>query len=416
MSKKKPNRRQASRKQEQQRRLRAKRRERGCRVARPEVDLESPGADPFESQPVVSRATEPTLGFDYGVLPRVTAFANTDFLTFWKRAECQAIVYGIEERRSNGILTTGPAAGLVFVNASPMRNLFTLMRSWMTPPSSEAAVDVFFVIDKATTQYFVCMSVNTTELALRIYGPGADKDYVVLAVAGTIVKPFPLSEAFESFRTIAEGRELFLYPIVLPGGAVKEKMLPDELWRHATPHRDLGFVKTGVAFSLRSQIATGSKEAILEHILENKPPGPVGSFLDRPLPSPEAVAHRRQAQLRRFFPVAIARLKQNDSFRIVSSRFCQRFADWQILQAACSLLAKAASRTADGECVTDMVTIYDSLRHVSQSSLDTSISDHVFDEDGIVRQVTLDMQYLQTYLFPESQCSPEDILREKGYI
>jgi len=334
------------------------------------------------------------------------------FLNLWNESDCIAI--GYEIRKQHGIRPNVPAVALICRNEAKAREFFQLMRSWMAPPCSTAAVDVLFVKNQPSAEYLLCLGVNWDQFLLRTIGPGAEFDYQPSVTTGTIRKPFPLSHRLDWFKDSSSGKEILVYPVAFAG---------DEI-RHAgerpmnaigKPMTDVGFVTDAVRFLDSADLAPHTPEYALACASQDPRRGPSHSLLP-PQPSPDAVSQQRANQMRRFFAVALARLPYNPSFVRASRALPDCFSAWQIDQAACNLLARSNWPEHGYGQQADMLAIYDNLRHGAEAATDEWMIGFAFDAAKLRRQVTNDLWYLHSALFPDSTADAAEQLRSKGYL
>ena len=259
---------------------------------------------------------------------------NLEFINSWNESKCEAIGYTVIDQY--GVYYDLPVKTLGCQNTNAIRKLFELMKSWMKPPGDQSAVDIFFVENEKQARYFYGMSVNIKQLILRTFGPGAEQDYDILATGGGISKKFAMSENYKTFRKFAEHRPVFVtwHEFNINRGRNQSRF--SSFTTLATPNFDSGFIKDDIRFCDVSSLKPNTLEYALIH--KTKKQDTPGSL---PVPEPNAVSELRRKQLRRFFPVTLARLLNNTSFVAAKSTLSSKHKEWQIDQAACNLFARA---------------------------------------------------------------------------
>lgn len=355
-----------------------------------------------------------SLGFDYGVRPHIMSVANLDFSNLWFKAKCIAMAYTVIPQL--GLRANLPMAGMVFERFDFAEELFKLMNSWMSPPCNESAVDIYFIEDKKQNDYHLVIGTNMQQLLLRTFGEDSEKDYLTLGIVIHICKRFPLSDYFKTFKKIAQNKEVFVCPLKddshlkhLDGTSITVPVYDDQIGF------SIGFVKSDIRFLKKESIAPESQEHFLVDIIDKKEPKmekPSGP----PIPTSEDVKVQRTKQMKRFFPVTIARLPYNHSFNSAKEKLISKYAEWQIVQAACNIFARANwPEYGHGEKA-DMIQIYQKLRTSAQDATEDATLTFEFAPKALEKQIRLDMQYLHSYVCPNSKAESQIELKSKGYI
>lgn len=370
------------------------------------------GITPSSDEPnsdIVEHSKVPKTGFDYGVKPRIMSIFNLEFVTLWNEAKCGGIGYTVIDQYK--IYSDLPLMTLGCENKQAMEKLFKLIKSWMEPPGDQSAVDVFFIEDEKQVRYFFCMTVNVEQLILRTFGRGAEEDYDVLATSGGIAKEFAISENYRTFKKLAQNQTVFVTLHKLNLSKVEDERRVASFSTYITPNFQSGFTKNDIRFCDKSSLRPNT----LEYALVNK-----SEKLDEQSALPAYVAknvHKlRRRQLRRFFPVTLARLSYNESFMAAKSALLAKYKEWQLLQAACNLFARANWPDDGYGKNADMIRIYQKLRTSTQDATEDATLTFKFETSGIEKQIQLDMEYLHSCVCPNSREDPKKELESKGYI
>ncbi len=354
------------------------------------------------------------LGFDYGVLPRVGCVFDPEFLQLWNQARPIAMMYTFIPQI--GVRTNVPLVGIAFEEYEVGKKLFELFKSWMKPPCDESAVDVYLIADESVKEYHLHVGINQEQLLLRTFGPGAERDYINVSVVAGIRKTFPLSRFFRAFRQMAEGREILVCPMrVSPkleaanGSSMALEADATKIEYHA------GFVKSDVQFLNKETMKRDTLAYFLSELEDGKEVSQK-TVPELPIPSPKEVAALRERQLKRFFPVSIARLPHNESFTRTRETLLEEYAEWQIIQGACNLLAKRNwPECGCGEKV-DMIRVYQELRNSCQSAIEDVTLTLEFDSWEIEEQIKEDIKYLCSSVLQTCKGESIEDLKTKGYI
>lgn len=353
-------------------------------------------------------------GFDYGIRPSVASIFNPEYLNLWSRAKSIAMVYTIIPQF--GVRPNLPLAGIAFEEFDVAKDFFSLLKSWMEPPCDESAVDIYFIEDMKKKVYFLIMGVNSKQLLLRTFGIDADKDYMDCGIVAYICKKFPLSKFYQGFKEIADGKEILVCPIKADP-KIKELCETGKSYQmnYVEIDGELGFIKNDIRFLDKEKLIPNSPEYFIARLDERKeqPKQPTPQL---PISQPNEVNIQRGNQLKRFFPVTLARLHHNKSFNEAKESLMNRYVDWQITQAACNLFARANwPENGYGKNV-DMVQIYQKMRSFAQDATEDATLTFKFDSKTVEEQIQLDMQYLHSYVCPNTDKDPQQELKSKGYI
>ncbi|MCK4783801.1 MAG: hypothetical protein KAV87_08640 [Desulfobacteraceae bacterium] len=355
-----------------------------------------------------------SLGFDYGVRPHIMSVANLDFLNLWNKAKCIAMAYTVIPQL--GLRANLPMAGMVFERFDFAEELFKLMNSWMSPPCNESAVDIYFIEDKKQNDYHLVIGTNMQQLLLRTFGEDSVKDYLTLGIVAYICKKFPLSNYFKTFRELVRNNSAFVcplkaesYPNALDGTSITVPVSDNQIGF------SVGFVKSDIRFLEKESIAPESQEHFLVDLIDKKKPNK-----ERPsgpsIPTSEDVKIQRTKQIKRFFPVTTARLPYNHSFNSAKEKLISKYAEWQIVQGACNIFARANWPEYGYGEKTDMIQIYQKLRTSTQDATEEATLTFEFTPRALEKQIRLDMQYLHSYVCPNSKAESQIELKSKGYI
>ena len=351
-------------------------------------------------------------GFDYGVLPRIMLVGDLDFLNIWNQAGCVAMCHTVMP--VIGVRSNVPVAEIGFTDYANAKKLFDRFKSWMKPPCDAAALSVAFITDHTRNVYFLYMGADPGQLVRRMLGDGAEDDYIPVGVVCSIAKRFPLSAYFERFRAFADGKEILICPIQAPRNigqlAGKSGML--EIGDEEVGLQE-GFFKSDIRFLDKELLARDAIEYCIteppdKHAFEPK--------IAPPIPAPPEVTERRTRQLARFFPVTTARLPHNQSFLQASRSLQDRYAPWQIIQAACNLQVRSNWPELGMGNKANMHGIYEKLRHHAQSAAEDVALTYAYDVRRLEDQIGADMEYLHYYIYGGSTRNAEAELRSRGYL
>ena len=353
------------------------------------------------------------IGFDYGIRPSIASMFNTDFIDLWRKAQPIAMAYtGFSQI---GIRVNVPVAGIVCEKIDHAEKLFSLMKSWMEPPCDESAIDISFVSDEEKKQYSMCMSVNPKALLIRTIGEDSERDFQGIGITGGVRKEFPLSNYFRRFKTIAHNKEALVCPIEAPSGfsSGQDNISVGLELRHDAIKIDSGFYKKDILFDdIDSVKANPSLTG--NHFFGDK--AKTEDFKALETLSPQEVMLQRRRQLRRFFPVTLARLPFNKIYIKAKEQLLCTYLEWQIEQAVCNLHARAAWPKYGYGKKAEMLEIYKMLRNCAQDVTEMQIVEFQFEVKDLKKQINNDMKYLHSYVCPNSQDNPKQELKSKGYI
>lgn len=362
-----------------------------------------------------SRGVQPkSLGFDYGIRPHIMSVANLEFPNLWNKAKCIAMAYTVIPQL--GLRVNLPMAGMVFENFDFAEELFRLIKSWMEPPCDESAVDIYFIEDIKQNDYYMVIGTNMQQLLLRTFGEDTEKDYLTLGIVAQICKKFPLSDYFKNFRKLVQNNYAFVCPI--KGESYKNALdgtsIPMQVSDNQIGFSD-GFVKSDIRFLEKESIAPESQEHFLVDIIDKKEPKREKASVPT-ITTTEDVKVQRTKQMKRFFPVTIARLSYNHSFNSAKEKLISKYAEWQIVQAACNIFARANWPEYGHGKKADMIQIYQKLRTSTQDATENATLTFEFTLKELEKQIRADMQYLNSYVHPDSKSEPKKELKTKGYI
>ncbi|UCG58679.1 MAG: hypothetical protein JSU70_04030 [Phycisphaerales bacterium] len=315
-----------------------------------------------------------------------------------------------------GVRNDVPVAAMAFTKFESAERLFDLVKSWMKPPCDESALDISFVSDCDKSTYSVRMGPNPQQLLRRTFGEGADADYSPLTVAGFVLQTFPLSEYFQHFRQIAAGKEILVCPVRARNnmGKVDNRSFAVPMAVSQINHR-AGFFKRDIRFLDKASLKSGTLDYLASEISVDGGPAS-GKRPEPPIPTPQEVLRQRTRQLRRFFPVTVARLPYNESFASATEGLRNRYAEWQIVQAACNLYARANWPEFGRSQNVDMLAIYQELRHHAQKATECAPLTYPYKAEELEHQIGLDIEYLHSYVCGGMGEDPESELRSKGYL
>lgn len=350
-------------------------------------------------------------GFDYGIKPPILSCFNPEFIELWSKAECVGVAYTIAPLF--GIRIDVPIISIVFKHYDIGVKLFHLFKDWMAPPCNSSAIDLSFVEYEKAKQYKMVFGVDYEQLIIRTFGRDAGQDYNILATTGSVIKILPLSDNYRNFKYYAQGKDIYVCPIrnFLPKDA-------KDLSSHITVinsnliSTECGFFANNINYLVGD--ASNSIETLLSAIYNDKKIVPEGNCIPDP-PTPEEVSIRRHKQMKRFFPVLLARLKFNPSFQS-AQRELRNYAEWQIIQAACNIYAINNWPAIGNDNNINMMMIYERLINSTQSATEDAMLTYKFTTPEVEKQLLHDMKYLHDTVCPDSHNDILTDLREKGYI
>ena len=187
----------------------------------------------------------------------------------------------------------------------------------------------------------------------------------------------------------------------------------------ATDPQDMGlregFFKKDVRFLDKAHLATDTIEYRVTE-LSSLDKSTFDSKSSPPIPTPEEVAQLRRKQMKRFFPVTIARLPYNQSFERARESLQSKYAKWHIIQAACNLYARGNwPDLGMGEKV-NMQGIYENLRSHAQNSTEDAPLSFPYEVQQMEDQILSDIAYLHSYVCTDLNGDAQSDLRSRGYL
>lgn len=317
---------------------------------------------------------EPLLGMDYGVPPRYMLMANPALMELWNQAKC--IGLGYLKLPKHGSFTDVPCVGVMFEDLGKGIRVFKLLQSWDCQPGSGAGTDISFIEDKAANSYTMTLSPNIPEMIRRLLDPSMLVDYSLMTMGLSVGKTITLSANFDWLRNQPRSKPI----IFVPG--YNQSIAPIE---HALSKADVQFFDKSNVPKDSLEYAMSADESGSGHPREPKP-----------LPiDPIEISAKRGRQLKKFFPIALARLEHNSTFVRMAEELDGKRERWQVVQAACNVLCIerfAAFRTAGGKV--DFHKAYDALRHKPEKVGDDLPLRKQFNAEELEAQIAEDVRYL----------------------
>lgn len=268
---------------------------------------------------------------DYGVPPRYMLMANPALMELWNQAKCIGLGYLILPKF--GSFVDIPCVGIMFEDIEKGIRIFKLLQSWDCEPGSGRGTDISFTENQAANSYTMAIGPNISEMIRRLLDSSMQEDYSLMTMGLTVGKTIDLSENFRWLRNQTRSK-----PIVFAPGD-KVRIAPIE---NALAKSDVKFFDNANLPKDTIEYAMSSGEAE-----SDRPRDP------KPLPiDPIQIAVKRERQLKRFFPIAMERLKHNPTFIQITKQLRRNHEHWQLVQAACNILCSERFphlRTKDGK-------------------------------------------------------------------
>lgn len=326
---------------------------------------------------------EPLYGMDYGVPPRYMLMANPALMELWNQAKCIGLGYLILPKF--GSFVDVPCVGIMFEHTDEAIRIFKLLQSWDCESGSGRGTDISFTENQTANSYTMAIGPNIPEMIRRLLDSSMQEDYSVLTIGLTVGKTIDLSENFRWLRDQPRNK-----PIVFAPGN-KVAIAPIE---NALAKSDVQFFDAANLPKESIEYAMSSGEA------ETDPQKDL-----KPLPiSPVQIAAKRERQLKRFFPIAMARLEHNPTFIQITKQLNRKHERWQLVQAACNILCSERfpkCRAKDGKL--DFHKAYDELRQSPEKVGDDMPLLKEFSTEAIETQIAQDEAYLFDQVRPNSK-------------
>jgi hypothetical protein len=329
------------------------------------------------------KSEEPLYGMDYGVSPRYMLMANPALMELWNQAKCIGLGYLILPKF--GLFVDVPCVGIMFEDIEKGIRIFKLLQSWDCEPGTGRGTDISFIENQKANSYTMTLSPNTPEMIRRMVGLSMQEDYSVITIGPTIGKTINLSENFHWLRGQPRNK-----PIVFaPGNKIAIAPIENALAKIDVQFFDVANLpKNTIEFAMSSGVEESNPLKDLEPASIN----------------PVEIAAKRNRQLKRFFPIALARLKYNPTFIQITKQLHSRYERWQLVQAACNIICNERFpnfRNKDGKL--DFHIVYNELRQSPEKIGDEIPLRMEFRPEAIEAQVTQDMAYLLDRLCPNSK-------------
>ncbi len=317
---------------------------------------------------------------DYGVPPRYMVMANPALMELWNQAKCIGLGYLILPK--HGSCADVPCVGIMFEDIEKGIRAFKLLQSWDCEPGSGKGTDISFVEDQAANSYTMSLGPNIPEMLRRILEPSMEEDYSLMTMGFTVGKTITLSPNFRWLRNQPRSK-----PIVFAPG---DKLGITSV-EHALAKTDVQFFDKGNVPKDTVEYVMSSGEAESDHPRDPKP-----------LPiDPIQIAAKRDRQLKRFFPLAMARLEHNPTFVQTAKHLRHNHERWQLVQAACNILCSERFprlRTDHGKL--DFHKAYDALRQNPEKVSDEMPLRKDFCPEAVETQIAQDVSYLLDQVRP----------------
>ncbi|MDB6058122.1 MAG: hypothetical protein JWO95_1966 [Verrucomicrobiales bacterium] len=313
-------------------------------------------------------------GIDYGIPPRRVLIANPALMELWNNADCYALGYATIPRYES--VPAVPMVMVSFENIEAGLRFFRLIRSWDRTPRTGQGIDISFTKNQTTGKYLLSWSTKDSELEKRISDPVAREDYATTIVGLSVGKDFNLSDGFNWIREQSKEKPIVFVPATKDGGLA---------FQYAIGKRDVRFLEQ----------ETAHKDSVERAWPSDQPQPPDSNALQLPSVAPDVIVSKRNRQLRRFFPITLARLPYNRSFIKAVNRMKPSYSDWQLTQAACNIVLVERFSPSD-QPKPDFETLYEKMRQKPEGASDTWALKLHFSESRLADQVTRDMEYLSS--------------------
>ena len=268
------------------------------------------------------RILEGVFGYDYGIKPRVMVTGDIEFPELL-RSSFIALGYG--ELPQFGDLANIPSLTMAFKNNVEGRECFAHFKRWSDGSNDGDAVGIGFIEFK-TGEYGICIYPEYNRLVKRSIPEMYLSEVEPIIIVVGHIKMFPqTSEGYKWFKSKVNASQFVLAP-----GTLTSKR----------PMLDLAITKREIHFYQEDEIPEYAMEAAIlqSQKVDVDEYRPTTSKIK---PSVKEIYERREAQLSRFFPVTVERLRLNKDFYQVKKQLDDEgYQDWQTLQAACNITLK----------------------------------------------------------------------------
>lgn len=347
------------------------------------------------------------VGFDYGTKPRVAVVGDLEFLQLLSD---NLVALGYSEVPQFGILVDPPVLVMVFQNKTIARECFMHFKSWSDASEDGDAVGIGFV-EFENNKYGLCVYQEPERLTDRVLPKSYQVESEPLLMNVGYIKRFPqASQGYTWFKTMVKRSPFVLAPGTLNG----ELML------------DLAIRKREVSFYQHDNIPENTMESVLARPYQSDIENPLKASPKPNLKlSPLEIFQRRKAQLARFFPVTLERLRFSTTFSEIKQKLVDEgYQDWQVVQAGCNLalkyrLSELFAKTDDAQY--DAMGVLDYLINHSEDVSEKLPPEQEISKIKLLEQIKIDtyevIQYVIDNELPEiGKCDLQNMLSEHGLL
>lgn len=273
------------------------------------------------------------LGADFGVPPRIMVVGGTDFIQHFPHIDALGYAEGDKDL----------ALTLVFDTREHARAALESIRSWLPrDPDDLNGFRLWIVLKENQAEYALIIHRSSEQTEKSLLGTRLDPHLMqVLSTQVGHRKTFPVS-----------GPHVERFRHALGSGAPVSVAFADQRGAYVgvdIPVR-LRMLTEG---ELQQEIAAAADiDLMLVEILfrgaDTEPSDPPDEL---PTPTPSEVTSRRTLVMEGWFPCTLAICRSGSVGAVTALRSCEEYEEWQVLQAACYLVAAAAAghRLAAGD-------------------------------------------------------------------
>ena len=265
-----------------------------------------------------------TIGYDYGTKPIILIVGDAEFPNLLVRGDFTAVGYDVVEHF--GLLVNAPRLTMIFQDVGIARECFLRFKAWGGPSEDGDAVRISFVeLDEGG--YAMCTSQDVDRLIKNRMPELYRGEVETRVMAMGSIKTFPeVSDSYRWFKSVTETSPFILAPAGIS----------------TPPIRDFALRKREVHFYRESDLPEHSIESSLVRHRNDQEESDTRREIPPELRANAAdIRVRRRAQLSRFFPVTLERLRMSKDFAdVMRQLMAGGFREWQVLQAACNISLK----------------------------------------------------------------------------
>lgn len=324
-------------------------------------------------------------GFDYGTKPFMMLVADTEFSSNFDKAECVGLAYGADKSQQPAELAFN------FVNEAPAKLFFDSLMAWVEKSDMNGnAVDLEF-IERLDGGYTLTIAPNADLFIKRMVPSHLSCDITPIQMIMSQFKTMGMrSKFYEHFRdNYLEGRLINVaYYITTADNKLVKK-------------GEQSFKKSSFAFLQEGNIPVGSASFAFNAVqdkdfkLEDHKSRQQSSSMH------EELTNRREAQLQRYFPVTLNKVK-GGWLQKAFVNLERKFTRLQITQAICNLiLHERLKRESHYNKFTGFGHTGKIIEYLSQNfeSFDSFFPDDNFFKSALIRnQIEQDTSELNFFL------------------